>query len=70
MNIYSDAVAAGVRAEFSPLERALNYPKSRPAGGCITTLAGAMFGRFHEWFSQAERLGDGGVAQLVRAAES
>jgi hypothetical protein len=31
--MYNDAVAASVRAEFSPLERALNYPKSRPAGG-------------------------------------
>jgi len=29
------------------LERALNYPKSRPAGGGFATFAGAMSGRFH-----------------------
>jgi hypothetical protein len=40
--MYNDAVAASVRAEFSPLERALNYPKSRPAGGGFATLAGGM----------------------------
>jgi len=45
VSIYDDAAAVGVRAEFSPLERALNYPKSRPAGG---RFAGAMIGRFHE----------------------
>jgi hypothetical protein len=28
------------------LERASNYPKSRPAGGGFATFAGAMFGRF------------------------
>jgi hypothetical protein len=33
-----------VRAEFSLLERALNYPKSRPAGGGFATFAGAMSG--------------------------
>ena len=38
-----------VRAEFSLLERALNYPKSRRAGGGFVTFAGAMSGRFHEW---------------------
>jgi hypothetical protein len=42
--IYNGGVAAGVRAEFSPLERALNYPKSRPAGGGCATFAGAMSG--------------------------
>jgi hypothetical protein len=62
--------AASVWAEFSLLERALNYPKSRPAGGGFATLAGAMFGRFREYVSWAEHFGDGGVAQLVRAAES
>jgi hypothetical protein len=39
-----------VRAEFSPLERALNYPKSRPAGAALPS-AGAMSGRFHELVS-------------------
>jgi hypothetical protein len=55
-----------VRVEFSPLERALNYPKSRPAGGGFATFAGAVSGQFRK----TGRLGDGGVAQLVRAAES
>jgi hypothetical protein len=40
--MYNDAVAASVRAEFSPLERALNYPKSRQAGGGFATVAGGM----------------------------
>jgi hypothetical protein len=35
------------------LERALNYPKSRPAGGGFATFAGATAGRFHELVSQA-----------------
>jgi hypothetical protein len=39
------------------LERALNYPKSRPAGGGFATLAGAMFGRFHGWVLWAGFLG-------------
>jgi hypothetical protein len=51
VNVYNGAAAAGVRAKFSPLERALNYPKSRPAGGGFATLAGAMSGRFHELVS-------------------
>jgi hypothetical protein len=38
VNIYNDTGAASVRAEFSPLERALNYPKSRPAGGGFALL--------------------------------
>jgi hypothetical protein len=40
--MYNDAAAASVRAEFSPLERALNYPKSRQAGGGFATVAGGM----------------------------
>ena len=66
MNIYDGAVAASVRAEFSPLERALNYPKSRPAGGGFVTFAGGML----RLVPRAGHFGDGGVAQLVRAAES
>jgi len=40
-------LAAARAGEISPLERALNYPKSRPAGGGFATFAGAMSGRFH-----------------------
>ena len=58
-----------VRAEFSPLERALNYPKSRPAGGGFAPCRRMC--RPVPWVGLwAEHLGDGGVAQLVRAAES
>jgi hypothetical protein len=38
------------------LERTLNYPKSRPAGGGFASLAGAMFGQFHGWFHEPDIL--------------
>ena len=37
-----------VRAKSSPLERASNYPKSRPVGGDFTALSGTTFGGFRK----------------------
>jgi len=41
------AARCGLPELFSPLERAANYPKSRPAGAALP-LAGAAFGWLHE----------------------